>query len=146
MCKCCASGPRCPPPPPKPPSWPPHTYKKGVDCSDFKQLSACTVLLPNNWYLKNKSRGGTLRPKMVRFLHACSQGMGPLTGTFHTQLWYVWFQCSWALNVPVRGPIPNWPQREPYFLSSHMLYLTSQRTKLSKFLVFWRNYIHFLQK
>jgi len=27
--------------------------------------------------------------------------------------------------------MPNRPRREPYFLSSHMLYLTSQRTKLS---------------
>jgi len=39
------------------------------------------------------------------------------------------FQCSWSWNVQIRGPIPNRPRREPYFLSSHMLYLTSQRTK-----------------
>ena len=38
------------------------------------------------------------------------------------------------LHAPrVWGPIPYWPRREPYFLSSHMLYLTSQRTKLSDF-------------
>jgi len=29
------------------------------------------------------------------------------------------------------GHLPQQPRREPYFLSSHMLYLTSQRTKLS---------------
>ena len=46
------------------------------------------------------------------------------------------FQCNWAWNVPVRGPIPNRPQREPYFLSSHMLYLTSQRIRLSDFWCF----------
>jgi len=34
------------------------------------------------------------------------------------------------------GPIPNWPWREPYFLRSHMLYLTSQSIKLSNYLCF----------
>ena len=75
------------------------------------------------------ARGETLRPKMVRFSHAPRAG-GPN--------WYVSssalickFQSSQARNLQVRGPIPNWPRREPYFLSSHMLYLTSQRTKLS---------------
>jgi hypothetical protein len=29
------------------------------------------------------------------------------------------------------GHLPQQPRREPYFLSSHMLYLTIQRTKLS---------------
>ena len=33
--------------------------------------------------------------------------------------------------MQIRGPIPNRPRREPYFLSSHMLYLPSQRTTLS---------------
>jgi len=32
--------------------------------------------------------------------------------------------------------LPQQPRREPYFLSSHLLYLTSQRTKLSDFLCF----------
>ena len=32
------------------------------------------------------------------------------------------------------GHLPQQPQREPYFLSSHMLYLTRQPTKLSVFL------------
>jgi hypothetical protein len=31
---------------------------------------------------------------------------------------------------------PNRPRREPFFLSSHMLYLTGQRTKLSDFWCF----------
>jgi len=34
------------------------------------------------------------------------------------------------------GAIPNRPRREPYFLSSHMLYLTSQSIKLRDFLCF----------
>jgi hypothetical protein len=46
------------------------------------------------------------------------------------------FQCSWAWNVQITGAIPNRPRREPYFLSSHMLYLTSQRIKLSDFWCF----------
>jgi hypothetical protein len=45
-------------------------------------------------------------------------------------------QCSWAWNQQVRGAIPNWLRCEPYFLSSHMLYLTSQSTKLSDFSCF----------
>jgi len=40
------------------------------------------------------------------------------------------FQCSWAWIVPVQVPIPNRPRCGPYFLSNHMLYLTSQSTKL----------------
>ena len=63
-------------------------------------------------------------------------GQVALTGTFQAQLWYVGFQRSWARNVQVRGPIPNRPRREPYFLDSHMLYLTSQRTKPGDFLCF----------
>jgi len=43
------------------------------------------------------------------------------------------FQCSWVWNVQSTGAIPNRPRRDPYILSSHMLYLTSQRTKLCDF-------------
>ena len=103
------------------------------NCLRFLHLSMLVVLSP----LAYNSRGGTLRPKMD-LLFACSQGMGSLTGTFQTQLWYLRFQCSWAWNVQIRGPIPKRPRREPYFMSSHMLYLTSQRTKLSEwFSVIW---------
>jgi len=34
------------------------------------------------------------------------------------------------------GAIPSRPLREPYVLSSHLLYLTSQRTKLREFWCF----------
>jgi len=42
-------------------------------------------------------------------------------------------QISKQLNLKSasQGYLPQQPWREPYFLSSHMLYLTSQRTKLS---------------
>jgi hypothetical protein len=39
------------------------------------------------------------------------------------------------------GQLPQQPWCEPYFLSSHMLYLSSQRTKLSDFSV-----LKFLEK
>ena len=44
---------------------------------------------------------------------------------------WAWFQCSWAWNLQIMGAVPNRLRREPFFLSSHTLYLTSQRTKLS---------------
>ena len=40
------------------------------------------------------------------------------------------------LKPAIYGHLPQQPRREPYFLSSHMLYLTSQHTKLSDFLCF----------
>ena len=38
-----------------------------------------------------------------------------------------------SLKPATWSHLPQQPRREPYFLSSHMLYLTSQRTKLSDF-------------
>jgi hypothetical protein len=37
-----------------------------------------------------------------------------------------------SLKPASYGHLPQQLRREPYFLSSHMLYLTSQRTKLSE--------------
>jgi hypothetical protein len=40
-----------------------------------------------------------------------------------------------SLKPASYGHLPQQPRHEPYFLSSHVLYLTSQRTKLSDFCV-----------
>jgi hypothetical protein len=38
-----------------------------------------------------------------------------------------------SLKRTSQGHLPQQSRREPYFLSSHMLYLTSQRTKPGDF-------------
>jgi len=56
-------------------------------------------------------------------------GQVALTGTFQAQLCYVDFSAA-ELETYQLGP-PASAAAAPYFLSSHMLFLTSQRTKLS---------------
>jgi hypothetical protein len=58
-------------------------------------------------------------------------GYGPRNWLVSSSALICRFQCSWARNLPVRGPITNQPHREPYFSSSHMLYLIGQSTRLS---------------
>ena len=51
--------------------------------------------------------------------------------TSSTELFFLCYVDSNAAELKtckLGGPIPNRPRREPYLLSSHMLYLTSQRT------------------
>jgi len=48
-------------------------------------------------------RGGYLRPKMG-MVFACSQGMGPLTGTFQAQLCYVDFNAAELETCQLGGP------------------------------------------
>ena len=63
------------------------------------------------------------------------QGQVALTCRFQAQLCYACFNAV-ELKTCKLGHLPQQPRREPYFLSSHMLYLTSQSTKLSDFLCF----------
>jgi len=57
-------------------------------------------------------------------------GQVAVTGRFRAQLFYVGLvSMQLSLKPASYGHLPQ--QREPYFLSSQMLYLTSQRTKLS---------------
>jgi hypothetical protein len=57
---------------------------------------------------------------MVRFLHA--------------PICWADFNAAELETCQLVGPaIPNWLQRESYFLSNHVLYLTIQHTKVSDF-------------
>jgi hypothetical protein len=55
-----------------------------------------------------------------------------VTCPFQAQLCYV-ISVKLSLKRANYGHLPQQPRREPYFLSSHMLYLTSQRTKPGDF-------------
>ena len=58
-------------------------------------------------------------------------GYGPHICNSQTWLQMVTIHRSWISVLHLWGSMPNWLRREPYFLSSRMLYLTSQSTKLS---------------
>ena len=109
-------------------------FLRGELCSKAcSHMPQCALQNASCFHLSlscNFTRGGYLRSKMG-MLMACSQGMVSPTGCFQAQHQVVAFQNTWAWKQPVRETIPNLPRRELYFLSSHMLYLTSQRTKLS---------------
>ena len=88
-------------------------------------------------------RGGYLRPRMGMFLHV--PRAGGRNWQVQAQLCYVTDFLNPNPNSPKQyeiplqlslkpagyGHLPQQPRREPNILSSHMLYLTSQRTKLS---------------
>ena len=57
------------------------------------------------------------------------QGQVALTCRFQAQLCYACFNAV-ELKTCKLGHLPQQPRREPYFLSRHMLYLTSQSIKL----------------
>ena len=64
-------------------------------------------------------------------------GLVAVTGRFQAQLFYVGLiSMQLSLKPASYGHLPQQPRREPYFLSSKMLYLTSQRTKLSRVWLF----------
>jgi hypothetical protein len=91
---------------------------------------ARTVYTHRVWpYIYTKNTRGGYGQKWYNFCMLL--GYGPPNLHVSSSAVKCRFQCSWAWNVQIRGPIPNRPRRDPYFLSSHMLYLTSQRTKLS---------------
>jgi len=81
-----------------------------------------------------KSRGGHWGPKWFTF--CMLPGYGSRNLHVSSSALICRFLCSWAWNVQITGAITNRPRREPYFLSSHTLYLTSQRTKPSDFWCF----------
>jgi hypothetical protein len=58
-----ASGPNSPPPKP---SWPPTLIQRASMCSEFKQLSACTDLMPNN------AIPDELQGKKLVCVHSCT--------------------------------------------------------------------------
>jgi hypothetical protein len=98
-------------------------------------LAPSKNLLGHSYKFKIHHRNSQLKfSRLAPFLaHGMLLGYGSRNLHVSSSTLICRFQCSWAWNVQITGAIPNRPRREAYFMSSHMLYLTSQSIKLNEF-------------